>query len=63
MIYNANLDRSQSNRKSKQELKRELKKWEDDKPKKKKPTVEDSLAHEVSIKISSYSHHSKITVY
>jgi len=46
MIYNANLDRSSQNRKSKQELKKELKKWEDEKAKKKKTTVEDTAAHE-----------------
>jgi hypothetical protein len=47
MIYNANLDRSSKNRKSKQELIRELKKWEEDKSKKKRATVEDTAAHEV----------------
>ncbi|RDB24183.1 Postreplication repair E3 ubiquitin-protein ligase rad18 [Hypsizygus marmoreus] len=46
MTYNANLDRSQNNRKSKQELKKELKKWEDERSKRKKTTVEDTVAHE-----------------
>ncbi|KAF8061598.1 hypothetical protein FPV67DRAFT_1422352 [Lyophyllum atratum] len=45
MIYNANLDRSK-NRRSKPELRKELKKWEDEKSKKKKTTVDDTVAHE-----------------
>ncbi|KAF9009454.1 hypothetical protein BDQ17DRAFT_1062312 [Cyathus striatus] len=40
MIYNANLDRSEANRKTKAELRKELKKWEDD-TRKKKSTVDD----------------------
>ncbi|KAF5386563.1 hypothetical protein D9615_001906 [Tricholomella constricta] len=46
MIYNANLDRSSRNRKTKQELRKELKKWEDEKAKKRRTTVEDNAAHE-----------------
>ncbi|GLB35428.1 hypothetical protein LshimejAT787_0209930 [Lyophyllum shimeji] len=46
MIYNANLDRSSKHRKTKQELRKELKKWEDEKVRKKKTTVEDTAAHE-----------------
>ena len=45
-IYNANLDRSKSHRKSQQELRVDLKKWEEDR-KGKKSTVNDLEAHQV----------------
>ena len=47
MLFNANLDRSSRTRKSKLELKKELKKWEEEKMKRKKNVVEDEVAHEV----------------
>ncbi|KAF9553812.1 hypothetical protein CPC08DRAFT_713433 [Agrocybe pediades] len=40
-IFNANLDRSGPNRKTKGELRKELKKWEEDMTKKKKPPIQD----------------------
>ncbi|KAG6874048.1 hypothetical protein C0995_006905 [Termitomyces sp. Mi166 len=46
ITYNANLNKSSKHRKSKEELKRELKKWEEEKPKKRKMIVEDTVAHE-----------------
>ncbi|KAG5354247.1 hypothetical protein C0989_003760 [Termitomyces sp. Mn162] len=45
ITYNANLNKSSKYRKSKEELKRELKKWEEEKSKKRKTTVEDTVAH------------------
>lgn len=45
MLFNANLDRSPHTRESKHELRKELRKWEDEKVKKKK-NVEDGVAHE-----------------
>ncbi|TRM59928.1 hypothetical protein BD626DRAFT_550071 [Schizophyllum amplum] len=47
MLYNANLDRSSANRKTRSQLQRELKKWEEDvKPRSsKKPAVEDAGAY------------------
>jgi E3 ubiquitin-protein ligase RAD18 len=45
-IYNANLDRSKSHRKSQLELRVDLKKWEEDR-KGKKSTVNDLEAHQV----------------
>jgi E3 ubiquitin-protein ligase RAD18 len=47
MLFNANLDRSSRTRKSKSELRKELKKWEEEKTKRKKNLVEDEVAHEV----------------
>ena len=47
MLFNANLDRSSRTRKSRLELKKELKKWEEEKTKRKKNVVEDEVAHEV----------------
>jgi E3 ubiquitin-protein ligase RAD18 len=47
MIYNANLDRSKIHRKIKSELRKELKKWEDDRSRKKKVVVDDTAEHEV----------------
>ncbi|KAJ8592629.1 hypothetical protein M405DRAFT_732940 [Rhizopogon salebrosus TDB-379] len=44
MIFNANLDKCESNRKSAQELRHELKKWEDDR-KGRKHLVDDTEAH------------------
>ncbi|KAG5647196.1 hypothetical protein DXG03_001155 [Asterophora parasitica] len=62
MIFNANLDKSAKHRKGKVELKKELRKWEDEKAKKRKATVEDTIAHEVRISLSSSSSHiSKLT--
>ncbi|KAF9057143.1 hypothetical protein BJ165DRAFT_1418665 [Panaeolus papilionaceus] len=46
MIYNANLDRSTTNRKKKSELLRELKKWEDEHARKKKVVVGDVVAYQ-----------------
>ena len=46
-MYNANLDRTLANRRPKQELRRDLEKWEDERPKRKKNVVEDVVAHEV----------------
>ncbi|KAF4578471.1 E3 ubiquitin-protein ligase rad18 [Pleurotus pulmonarius] len=45
MMYNANLDKSEKNRKSLKELRKELKAWEDG-SKSKKVVVEDTVAHE-----------------
>ena len=47
MLFNANLDRSSHTRKSKSELRKELKKWEEEKTKRKKNLVEDEVGHEV----------------
>lgn len=46
MMYNANLDKSEKNRKPLKELRKELKTWEDG-SKSKKVIVEDTVAHEV----------------
>jgi hypothetical protein len=46
MIYNSNLDRSKRNRKTKGELKQELKKWEEGTAKRKKVTI-NAVEHEV----------------
>lgn len=48
MLFNANLDRSSSVRKSRPELRKELKTWEDERVKKKKTVVEDGATHEVT---------------
>jgi hypothetical protein len=48
MLFNANLDRSPSTRKSKTELREELNKWEDGKTKKKKTAVDDGISYEVT---------------
>ena len=53
VLYNANLDRSPNNRKTTVELKKDLKKWEEERPKKKKPVVSDVLGYQVLINISS----------
>ncbi|KAG9225930.1 hypothetical protein CCMSSC00406_0006448 [Pleurotus cornucopiae] len=45
MMYNANLDKSEKNRKPLKELRKELKTWEDG-SKSKKVVVEDTVAHE-----------------
>jgi hypothetical protein len=47
MLYNSNLDRSLANRKSKADLRKELKKWEDDMSRKKKVVVRDVLDYQV----------------
>lgn len=47
MIFNANLDKSLPNRKTRAELKRELKKWEDERGKVKKPVVRDAHQYQV----------------
>ncbi|KAG6890381.1 hypothetical protein C0992_001772 [Termitomyces sp. T32_za158] len=48
ITFNANLNKSSKYRKSKEELKRELKKWEEERSKGKKTAVEDTISHEVS---------------
>lgn len=53
MIYNANLDKSTSMRRSISALRKDLKRWEDDRSKQKKASVEDVVAHEVSFTFSS----------
>ena len=52
VLYNANLDRSPNNRKTTVELKKDLKKWEEERPKRKKPVVSDVLGYQVLINIS-----------
>jgi hypothetical protein len=47
VLYNANLDRSPNNRKTIVELKKDLKRWEEERPKKKKPVVSDVLGYQV----------------
>lgn len=46
MMYNANLDRSLANRKTKNELRRDVKKWEEEMSRKKKPVVEDLVKYQ-----------------
>lgn len=53
MIYNANLDKSTSMRRSISALRKDLKRWEDDRSKQKKTVVEDVVAHEVRFAFSS----------
>ncbi|KAJ3507489.1 hypothetical protein NLJ89_g6276 [Agrocybe chaxingu] len=48
MLYNANLDRS--NRKTKTELRRDLKKWEEDTAKKKKIVIHDVIGYQIEHK-------------
>jgi len=48
-MYNANLDRSLANRKTKIELRRDIKKWEEDMSRKKKPVVEDLVKYQVRV--------------
>jgi E3 ubiquitin-protein ligase RAD18 len=50
MLYNANLDRSAANRKTKAALRTELKKWEETISKRKKTVVPDAKQHVVSSK-------------
>jgi E3 ubiquitin-protein ligase RAD18 len=47
MLHNSNLDRSLANRKSKAELRKELKKWEDEMLKKKKAVIRDVREYQV----------------
>ena len=47
MLHNSNLDRSLANRKSKVELRKDLKKWEDEMLKKKKTVIHDVLGYQV----------------
>ena len=47
VLYNANLDRSRNNRKTTVELKKDLKRWEEERPKKKKLVVNDVLGYQV----------------
>lgn len=47
VLYNANLDRSLNNRKTTVELKKDLKRWEEERPKKKKLVVNDVLGYQV----------------
>ena len=49
VLYNANLDRSPHNRKTIVELKKDLKRWEEERPKKKKLVVNDVLGYQVYI--------------
>ena len=48
MLYNANLDRSEPNRKSQTALRQELKKWEETMSKRKKTVIDDPKEHAVS---------------
>jgi hypothetical protein len=48
ILYNSNLDKSVANRKTKADLKRDLKKWEEDMAKKKKQPVIDAVSYQVS---------------
>lgn len=48
-MYNANLDRSLANRKTKNELRRDVKKWEEEMSRKKKPVVEDLVKYQVRV--------------
>jgi len=54
MIFNANLDKCESNRKTAQELRGELKRWEDDR-KGRRHLVDDTEAHLVCLPFSSIS--------
>jgi len=47
MLYNSNLDRGLQNRKTKRELRKELKKWEDDMSKGKTIVVKDVVDYQV----------------
>ncbi|KAF9484884.1 hypothetical protein BDN70DRAFT_796760 [Pholiota conissans] len=51
MFYNANLDKSLPNRKTKAELKKDLKRWEDERSKKKKTVVSDVVHHQIEYKV------------
>ena len=51
VLYNANLDRSQNNRKVTSDLKRDLKKWEEERPKKKKAVVSDVVGYQVHMTV------------
>ncbi|PPR05993.1 hypothetical protein CVT26_005715 [Gymnopilus dilepis] len=50
MLFNANLDRSPSNRKTKAELRKELKKWEEERSRKKKAVITDVKGYQVEHK-------------
>jgi len=50
VLYNANLDRSPTNRKTTVELKKDLKRWEEERPRKKKPVVSDVLGYQITHK-------------
>jgi E3 ubiquitin-protein ligase RAD18 len=47
MSYNANLDKSLANRKTKVELRKDLKKWEQEKVKKKRTIITDVKGYQV----------------
>jgi len=47
MLYNANLDKSLANRKTKVELRKDLKKWEQERVKKKKTIITDVNGYQV----------------
>lgn len=47
MLYNANLDKSLANRKTKLELRKDLKRWEDERTRKKKTTITDVKGYQV----------------
>lgn len=49
MLYNANLDKSLANRKTKLELRKDLKKWEDERTRKKKTTITDVKGYQVRV--------------
>lgn len=51
VLYNANLDRSQNNRKVISELKKDLKRWEEERPKKKKAVVSDIVGYQVHMTV------------
>jgi len=48
-LYNANLDRSKANRKKKTELRKDLKRWEDESSKRKKVVVPNIRQHQVQL--------------
>jgi len=50
VLYNANLDRSPNNRKTTVHLKKDLKRWEEERPKKKKAVVSDVLGYQITHK-------------
>lgn len=50
VLYNANLDRSLNNRKTTFELKKDLKRWEEEKPRKKKAVVNDVVGYQITHK-------------
>ena len=49
MLYNANLDKSLANRKTKLELRKDLKRWEDERTRKKKTMITDVKGYQVRV--------------